>query len=219
MVIHKATREQIERAMGSVNTAHDTTLNPGISAYGNSGINPSGTGYRLTLKLHSSNDPFHRHGPTRWDYRTGQGTDGKKMNYVCWHGHRAFMRALYMLAPDARIRSGMAYYKGSDHFEQTHGDTAYRNIGSQVSPQSYADACDCDHGACPARNPGRVARINDYTVDSLYAELTRPDPLSDTISHSGGGDTSCFEMPEGVAPIAWAEYNRKFNALIYGREK
>lgn len=36
----------------------------------------------------------------------------------------------------------------------------------------------------------------------------------DTVSESGDGDTSCFERPDGVPALSWAEYNRKFNDLI-----
>jgi hypothetical protein len=31
---------------------------------------------------------------------------------------------------------------------------------------------------------------------------------------SGDGDTSSFERPEGVAPINWATYNKRFNDLL-----
>src|SRR5688500_18960316 len=44
---------------------------------------------------------------------------------VCWHGHREFMRALYRMAPNVVIRTAVAVYSGSDHFEATHEATYY----------------------------------------------------------------------------------------------
>ena len=64
--------------------------------------------------------------------------------HVCWHGHRAFMRALLTRCPDAVIITAFARYNGLDHFEQTHVVTAYTNIGSQYRPMMMSDACDCD---------------------------------------------------------------------------
>lgn len=62
---------------------------------------------------------------------------------VCWHGHRDFMRALYARDPEARIKSALADYKHSDHFEGTHEDTAYRQVGSQMYPMQMREVCNC----------------------------------------------------------------------------
>lgn len=205
MIIRKATHEQIVAAMHAVNREHDTTLHAGLSAYGNSGIRPVGKGWCITLKLDASTDPFHRHG---W---RNEGK-GKRMTYVCWHGHRAFMRALYSLAPEATIRTGFAYYKGAEHFERTHEDTAWGS--SPHARVAYSDMCDCERGECPARKPGRVANISDRQGWTLVPFESAPLPA--TMSDSGDGDTSSFEKPEGVPALSWSEYNRKFNDLLRG---
>lgn len=231
MLIRKATPEQIAAALAAVNTAHDTTLHAGTSAYGNTGLLPVGRGWRLTLKLESSRDPFHRHGH-RSDSRNVAYNDGcgKRMSYVCWHGHRAFMRALYRLAPDAIIRTGLATYRGADDFERTHQATAWgsdpaRGIGSLVAPLAYSDACDCERGECPSRTPGRVADVEDFTPAAEpdtwtpHNTIRGPVVMPETVSDSGDGDTACFEKPEGVPALAWHEYNRKFNALLRGENQ
>jgi hypothetical protein len=116
------------------------------------------------------------------------------------------MRALYLLAPEATIRSGFAYYKGSEHFEATHGETAYRDIGSRYSPLAYSDACDCERGECPSRKPGRVARLDE-------SEVYRPGELV-------GDQGEVTQTPEmtladaGVSEDRWSDYNRKMNALL-----
>jgi hypothetical protein len=70
---------------------------------------------------------------------------------ICWHGHRDFFRALYALAPEARIKTAFTTYKNAEHFEESYRDTYYgkSSIGgayrcgfvSRVLP--YADACGC----------------------------------------------------------------------------
>lgn len=76
--------------------------------------------------------------------RRAQGSGSVLGGCLCWHGHRAFLRALFALAPAATVRTVAAHYKGQAHFEASHGATGYRNIGSQVRPVSMADACVCE---------------------------------------------------------------------------
>lgn len=65
---------------------------------------------------------------------------GRKIAAVCWHGHRDFMLALFRLAPDARIKTALADYRGADDFErkyrQTYGNGNHYNL-------SYGQACNC----------------------------------------------------------------------------
>lgn len=76
--------------------------------------------------------------------RRKDGTRCRVPGAVCWHGHRAFMRALLEVAPHAVIVTGMARYDGREHFEHAHWATAERNLGSVVDPVYYADLCDCE---------------------------------------------------------------------------
>jgi hypothetical protein len=76
------------------------------------------------------------------------GHTGRRVNAVCWHGHYAFMAALFALAPDAVIITASARYDGSGAFNREvgryDGGRAYnQNIGSQFRPLTYGDACTC----------------------------------------------------------------------------
>lgn len=69
----------------------------------------------------------------------------RKVNAVCWHGHRDFMRAIFRVNPEARIKSAFADYRGSEDFEQSFPETGYRNIGSVMYPCEAQDACVCEN--------------------------------------------------------------------------
>lgn len=64
----------------------------------------------------------------------------RRVAAVCWHGHRDFMRALFAVAPDMRLKTALADYRGADHFEGTYPDTA--GTGNEYNV-SYAQACNC----------------------------------------------------------------------------
>lgn len=73
--------------------------------------------------------------------------NGRKIAAVCWHGHRDFMRALFRLAPEARIKSALADYRGSDDFERSYRATFGEGNGYNLS---YGQACGCEHSAVAA---------------------------------------------------------------------
>lgn len=89
----------------------------------------------------------------RLSQRTRQSTDRKHPGIefnpivpgaVCWHGHRAFLRAFYARVPDAKVRTTMATYLNREHFESTHAGTYYHGgdrMGYRILP--YGDACTC----------------------------------------------------------------------------
>ena len=89
--------------------------------------------------------------------RTGQSETAtgkhRRINAVCYHGHLAFFRALYRLAPDAVIRTGMATYRSAEELERDAHLAGERNVGSEYRPQRYADLCTCheynDGGVLP----------------------------------------------------------------------
>ncbi len=89
-----------------------------------------GNGFAFTLALTDE----------RWRRR---GHTGRRIASVCWHGHRAFMEALFSLAPNARLKTKLVTYEGRTHFWATHDATGDSNIGSIMQPLSYRDACDC----------------------------------------------------------------------------
>lgn len=87
-------------------------------------------------------------GDARWQ-RTSAGwghVGERRVHAVCWHGFRAFFRAVYRREPNAIFRTAAATYKGSEHFEAVHPATAYRNIGCAFQPVSMAEACRCEEG-------------------------------------------------------------------------
>ena len=75
-----------------------------------------------------------------------RGFTGRRINALCWHGHYAFMAALFERVPSARIVSAMVRYDGKDEFEAFADRTGDRNIGSEREPLAYRDACDCPAG-------------------------------------------------------------------------
>ena len=53
-------------------------------------------------------------------FRRMNATGKRRVNGVCWHGHREFFRAVYRRMPQARIRSSFALYTDAEQFERTH---------------------------------------------------------------------------------------------------
>lgn len=71
----------------------------------------------------------------------------RRVHGVCWHGHRAFMRALFALAPNACVSTAHASYRGAQHFEATHSETGERNVGAPIAPIAFVLLCDCPETA------------------------------------------------------------------------
>ncbi len=94
------------------------------------GFQPEGNGLHFVLRLIGE----------RWRRRSSR---GRRVAAVCWHGHRAFMEALFNRAPAARLKGTMADYNGRLDFWARHDATGNRNIGSIAQPMAYRDACDC----------------------------------------------------------------------------
>ena len=67
-----------------------------------------------------------------------------KVSAVCWHGFRDFMIELYKFDGNLRFVTKQATYKNRNDFIDKYPDTAYNNIGSQMKPLNYGDACLCE---------------------------------------------------------------------------
>jgi len=105
--------------------------------------NENGRGYRFTLHLRS--DLYFRRGTyieyapyTRLNHRLT-----RTVSAVCWHGHRDFFSACYALNPGLRFTTAFADYFNLKDFKDRYPNTYYRNIGFQMEPCHYGDACYC----------------------------------------------------------------------------
>jgi len=132
MFIRNVTLEQLGDALRAADPSGNLTFNR---------LDPKGRGFNMTLRVRDSKGRFHR-----------RGYSGRRLTAACYHGHYAFMESLFDLEPEAVIRSAMATYDGQEQFYNTAGNAGYRNIGSQMTPLCYEDACDCaeEEEAVPA---------------------------------------------------------------------
>lgn len=85
---------------------------------------------------------------------------GRRSANLCWHGHREFFRALFRVAPEARVQTtllqkenrfnvlhgdltrGTRWYT-AENFETVYPLTAGLNVGSMYEPLLISDACEC----------------------------------------------------------------------------
>lgn len=126
----------------------------------------SGKGIAFTLKTGEPNERrINWRGKFQWSPRyqrlsaypkrsTAKGFEGAEFHSVvpgavCWHGHRDFLRALYRLVPDAKIRTAFITYQNAEHFEANYESTwdgapdkARGSYPGYAKP--YQDACTCE---------------------------------------------------------------------------
>lgn len=100
---------------------------------------------RVALRAHSS-----------FGDGTREAVTGRRGPWVCWHAHRDFFRALFVLEPSAVVSTGIGreritYTAGS--FESVFPGTYTNNVGSEWYPREYGTLC--GHG-------GREAVANTY---------------------------------------------------------
>lgn len=105
-------------------------------------LREDGRALRFTLRPTGDRDEW---GNYPYQRRTASWQDTERRVWaVCWHGHRDFMREVFRVNPDARIKTGWADYKGAENFEENYRDTAFINVGSQMFPQQANEVCFCD---------------------------------------------------------------------------
>lgn len=68
---------------------------------------------------------------------------GRHGKYLCWHGFRDVLAAIFLADPSATIHTGLATYKGAADFLSEFPNTRYQNVGSIMSPAYMDDLCDC----------------------------------------------------------------------------
>ena len=94
---------------------------------------------RIKLNKIKENKNYQRIG-----YYNNKDGSKRKVNAICWHGFRDFISEIYKFHPHVRVVSSTATYLNKQDFEYKYPNTAYKNIGSQIQPMSYADACLCN---------------------------------------------------------------------------
>ena len=129
MLIRNATFEQVEKAADKV----------GVRVVEWRAVSPTACRFRLGLT-------------TAREYQrtsVGYGSKGRRIAAVCWHGHRDFYRALFKVAPEARVQTAMtrqlaqgSRYYTAENFERVYQETD-RNIGSMMQPVAHSEACTC----------------------------------------------------------------------------
>ena len=75
-------------------------------------------------------------------YSNKNGTP-RKVNAICWHGFRDFLTEIYKYHPKIRVVTAQITYLNKEDFEKKYPQTAVINIGSQMQPLNYEDACLC----------------------------------------------------------------------------
>ena len=66
-----------------------------------------------------------------------------KVNAVCWHGFRDFLKSLYEIDENLRVVTAQTTYTNKENFYSTYEDTRYNNIGSMMQPIELGSACLC----------------------------------------------------------------------------
>ena len=116
------------------------------SDWAGSGIRKDGRAWDFRLALNSD---VPKRGNAGYKYQrtsANRGIGPRKVAAVCWHGHRDFMRAVFRIDPNARFKTAIADWKGSEDFERRFAQTAFNNVGSMMYPIFAKDACTCSHG-------------------------------------------------------------------------
>ena len=103
-------------------------------------LNAKGTRFSLKLGVHSSRGQYGKR-------RNSYGPQGfRRVHALCWHGFRDAFRAAFQVDPQAIFRTALESWKGSQDFEARFQDSGFQNIGSQVAPLNWHQACACSDG-------------------------------------------------------------------------
>lgn len=123
MLIKGATQEQLTKALETVNKRFDGNIQ--FNRFDHAGRTRDGKEkFNVTLRVESSKGKGAR--------RSQNGH--RRMINACWHVHGFFFDAL---PKGTEIKSGPYNLHPGDPWHD-------RNIGSQIEPLYYSEACDCD---------------------------------------------------------------------------
>ena len=176
-------------------------------------IRRDGRAWNFRLALDTSDPSRKEEHDGYWLYQRTSASyfnEGRKIAAVCWHGHRDFMRAIFALDPEARIKTAWADYRGSQLFEDIFPQTGDRNIGSMIYPISARNACACRHSGYPVNlqdGPGGQWNVKQSTM------LKCPHVIMDMSHYRADGTCKCDDPQEQERMIAEWGYSRSDFAL------
>lgn len=93
---------------------------------------------QFTLRVIDSKGPGHRLG-----YIHQEGKQ-KRLACACWHVHGDFFEALFSVNPEAEVFSGISSLARGGSQSWISGNWQDRNIGSQMYPMMFSEACECN---------------------------------------------------------------------------
>lgn len=79
----------------------------------------------------------------RLSYPNSQGKQ-HHLAAACWHAYRDVLSRLFQFNPEASVRTAHAIYKGREDFLLKFEATGKHNIGSEMFPLYYREACSCE---------------------------------------------------------------------------
>ena len=133
VTIRYATKDQIEKALQETNTIFDNNV-----VFNR--FSPAGKHFAVTLKTSDSHGSGSRLGFPEYNWQTREIVKkGKHMAIACWHVYGVFFDKLFEQNRDIEIISN-----GEKITRSNGGNWNDRNIGSQMFPMAYSDACECN---------------------------------------------------------------------------
>jgi hypothetical protein len=153
----------------------------------------------------------------KWQRRSASSiSPERKVNAICFHGHYHFMRELFRINENARIKTRFADYKGLAIFLDLAPQTGTINIGSRMYPVQVQEACFCYESGDDYITPERVTAWDgspDTTRELLrVAEMRQADMLAcphviiDPAHYRSDGSCRCNDPTEQARLISEYDY-------------
>lgn len=155
-------------------------------------------GTNFTLAVRSSFGPGAR--------RSGS---GRRMPKACWHAHRDVMVDIFTLAPDARLTSALADYRGLEDFLAAFPHTAHTNVGSQMQPAEIGSLCECVNNGVEGVQWSRAHHARPEGWNRDHGDWTHQ-PRPQVTQEFTSGDAMRWDPKQADDEIAeWAKILRK----------
>jgi len=136
MKTKNCTRENLQAALNIVNQKYEGNIKF-------KSIEPKGKQFQFTLTVIDSKKPGHRRGFPEYKDMFSRNPvkvkDGKRLAAACWHVHGDFFDALFEVNPKAGV------FSAKGNWITIHGGNWQDwNIGSNMFPLYFSEACDCN---------------------------------------------------------------------------